>query len=246
MTRPPFDRVAHRPFPPPSGAWIGRQQWHDLLFAHWPVAASLVRPLVPSALRIDEFEGTSWISLVPFLMKDVMLRGIPAIPGLSAFPEMNLRLYVEYQGQPGIWFVSLDASNLAAVWTARRFARLPYFHASMRVRSQDNRVIYESARLKGADVVFRGCYWPIGAPREAAPGTLDYFLAERYALFTEGPGGEMLTIGVHHGPWSLQAATVEIDFNTVMTGQGIAVSGPPALAHFSRRQDVLTWPVRRA
>jgi uncharacterized protein YqjF (DUF2071 family) len=229
-----------------SGRWIGRQRWHDLLFAHWPVSASAIRPLIPGALEIDEFQGTSWVSLVPFLMEDVMLRGLPAIPGISAFPEMNLRLYVTYQSRPGIWFVSLDASNRLAVWTARRFARLPYFHASMRVESRENRVVYESARLHGKDVVFRGRYWPIGSAREAQPGSLDYFLAERYALFAAGPTGEILTIDVHHGPWALQPAALEMDFNTVLSAQGIEIGGLPEIVQFSRRQDVATWPVRKA
>ena len=81
---------------------------------------------------------------------------------------------------------------------------------------------------------------------EATPGTLEYFLTERYALFTRGPSGDILTVEIHHGPWPLQVAKMEIDVNTVGSAQGIPLAGEPALLHFSRRQDVIVWPLRRA
>src|SRR4051812_24908805 len=125
MPHPALARVAHRPFPLPHGTWIGRQSWHDLLFAHWPVPAHLLQPMVPAEVRVEQFAGPSWVGLLPFHMSDVMLRGLPGVPGVSAFPEMNLRLYVEYRGRSGIWFISLDAGNPLAVWAARTLVHLP-------------------------------------------------------------------------------------------------------------------------
>jgi uncharacterized protein YqjF (DUF2071 family) len=246
MAHPSLRSVDHRPWPVSAGPWIGRQSWHDLLFAHWPVPASLVQPLVPPAVQIQERDGTSWISLVPFHMSDVMVRCVPAIPGLSRFPELNLRLYVEYQGRPGIWFISLDAGNVLAVWTARSLLHLPYFHASMQVGRERQRILYRSCRRGQHAVVLQGSYEPNGSVFEARKGSLDYFLAERYALFTEGPAGEILSIDIHHRPWPLQPAVADLEVNTVLTGQGVPVSGPPALVQFSRRQDVIVWPLRPA
>ena len=39
--------------------------WHDLLFAHWPVPADLVRPLIPPGLQIDTWDGSAWLGVVP-------------------------------------------------------------------------------------------------------------------------------------------------------------------------------------
>jgi uncharacterized protein YqjF (DUF2071 family) len=237
-------RVDHRPWPVPTGPWIGRQCWHDLLFAHWPLPASVLQPFVPPSVRVQEFEGTSWVGLVPFHMSDVMLRGVPALPAVSAFPEMNLRLYVEHQGRSGVWFISLDAGNPLAVWVARHFVHLPYFRASMHVGEQRGRIVYRSSRRGDRPVVLRGSYAPAGAVFEARRGSLEYFLAERYALFTRNRAGEILIVEIHHQPWPLQAATAEFDVNTVGSAQAIPLAGPPALLHFSRRQDVIVWPVR--
>jgi uncharacterized protein YqjF (DUF2071 family) len=95
----------------PRGPWIMAQTWHDLLFAHWPVPFEVLRPLVPSQLPLDVFEGQCWVGVVPFWMSGVRGRGLPAIPGLSRFPELNVRTYVSYRDKPGVYFFSLDAAN---------------------------------------------------------------------------------------------------------------------------------------
>jgi uncharacterized protein len=67
------------------------QSWHDLLFVHWPIEAAMLRPHIPAALQIDTFDGQAWIAVVAFRMSGVQLRWAPALPWLSAFPELNVR-----------------------------------------------------------------------------------------------------------------------------------------------------------
>lgn len=228
--------------PPPGGRWVHRQTWHDLLFAHWPAPAATLQPLVPAPLTIQEHSGTSWVGLVAFRMTGVTARGLPAMPWLSAFPEMNLRLYIDLEGRPGVWFISLDAGNPLAVWAARRFFHLPYFHATMQVHTEGDRVRYRSERRgPGPRVAFRGSYWPTGAAVASTAGTLEHFLTERYRLYTRAANGTLLTAEIRHRPWPLQPAAAEIDVNDVATAQGIRVDGPPALLHFSKRLDVHFW-----
>jgi hypothetical protein len=159
---------------------------------------------------------------------------------------MNLRLYVEMEGRPGVWFISLDATNPLAVWAARRFFHLPYFHAAMELRAEGERIHYVSRRREGAArVEFRGTYWPTTAIYESKPGTLEHFLTERYCLYAQARDGSILRGEVHHMPWPLQGAGAEIEVNEVAGPQGIEIHGPPALLHFSRRIDVAVWSVER-
>src|SRR5262245_24168620 len=144
---PSLSRLDHRPWPLPGRPWTWRQTWRDLLFAHWPISVSALRRFVPRSLEIQEFDGTSWIGLVPFRMTGVMRRWLPDMPWISAFPELNVRVYVERDGKPGVWFLSLDATNALAVWAARRFFYLPYYRAQMSLqRSADGHVQYRSQR----------------------------------------------------------------------------------------------------
>src|SRR6476659_7181856 len=120
--------TGHRPWPLPSRPWIMEQTWNDLLFAHWPIAPEMMRPLVTEVLSLDTFGGDFAIAVAPFHMSGIRFRGMLPLPGLSRFPELNVRTYVTVDGLPGVFFFSLDAGNLAAVWGARASYHLPYFH----------------------------------------------------------------------------------------------------------------------
>jgi uncharacterized protein YqjF (DUF2071 family) len=246
MAYPAFARSDHRPFPMPTRRWSWRQRWLDLLFAHWPVPKEQLQALVPSELEVQEFDGTSWIGVVPFRMEDVMLRPLPALPGISAFPELNVRIYVEHQGVPGVWFFSLDASNWLAVRAARTFFHLPYFHSRMRCDADGEGIDYESTRRKQPrGLSFRARYRPISGVYHAEPGTLEHWLTERYCLFARSPGGQLFRGDIHHLPWPLQRAEAEIEVNDMTRPQGIELAGPPAHLHFARRIDVAVWSLTR-
>ena len=232
---------------PSSRPWTWRQRWCDLLFAHWPIAAAKLRSFVPAALHIQEFDGSAWVGLVPFRMDGVMRRPLPDLPWISAFPEMNLRVYVELAGKPGVWFISLDAANPLAVWGARRLFHLPYHHASMSVRRIGERVAYRSHRSgTKASVAFEAVYWPASQPYQAKPGTLEHFLTERYCLYAQAPGGILFRTEVHHAPWPLQQGGADVALNTVGASQNVIVDEVRPLLHFSRTLDVVVWPPRRA
>lgn len=248
-SHPSFEHLTHRPWPLPAGRWVARQSWRDLLFAHWPVPIEAVRRLVPAALTVQEFDGVCWLGIVPFRMADVMARGLPALPWFSAFPELNVRVYVEAEGKPGVWFLSLDATNPLAVVGARLVFHLPYYWARIGIVAEEDGVRYASERRgdagekrsTGERARFEGRYWPTSEVYQAAPGTLEHFLTERYCLYAHGPNGVIRRTEIHHEPWPLQRAEVEITANTVSAAGGLPVSGPPALLHFARRIDVVVW-----
>lgn len=152
-----------------------KQIWHDLLFAHWPMPHSLMRPFVPPQLTLDTFDGGCWIGVVPFRMSGIRGRWFPALPGLSRFPELNVRTYVTRDGKPGVYFFSLDAANLPAVWAARTFYHLPYFHAAMRVEERDGSIQY-SSRRHAAPAEFRARYRPIASVQPRAKGSLEVLI----------------------------------------------------------------------
>jgi hypothetical protein len=241
---PALTRVDHRPWPLPSRPWIGRQRWCDLLFAHWPVPVAALRHLVPESVTIQEFEGTSWVGVVPFRMEGVSFRGLPDVPGLSSFLELNLRLYVEYQGQPGVWFLSLDCSNPPAVWAARTFFHLPYFRAHMSMDEFAGDLTYYSERVAGG-IAMEAVYGATGEVYQAAPGTLDHWLTERYCLYTQSRSGQLFRGHIHHPPWPLQPAKAEFLYNDLSKPHGFALEGPPATLHFSRKIDVVIWGLER-
>jgi uncharacterized protein len=242
-----LDQIAHRPWALPAGSWIMEQVWHDLLFAHWPVNIAALRPLLPPQLKIDTFDGQAWVAVVPFHMSGVRLRVTPAVPGLSKFPEVNVRTYVVTQGKPGVWFFSLDAGNRAAVTIARAWFHLPYFRAQMSCEERNGDIHYRSERAhpSAPAASLEGQYCPVDKVFSPQPGTLEHFLAERYCLYAADSRGELIRGEIHHSSWPLQVAEAEFSRNTMAHASGIPLPATKPLLHFAKRQDVVVWQPRR-
>ena len=240
-------RTEHRPWPLPGRAWLMFQRWHDLLFAHWPVPAAELRPLVPRELELDTYAGSAWVGVVPFRMSGVRLHGTPPLPVLSAFPELNVRTYVRHGARDGVWFFSLDAASWPAVLGARASFHLPYFRARMECAERDGEVHYRSERVPvhGRPAALLGRYAPLAPPAAPTPGTLEHFLTARYCLFARAPSGQLLTADIHHLPWPLQAARARFEESTMAAAAGIALPDSEPLLHFARVLEVLVWAPRR-
>ena len=239
--------TAHRPWPVPERPWIMTQTWHDLLFAHWPVDKERLRAAVPRAFELDLFDHQAWLGVIPFHMTNVAPRGLPALPWVSAFPELNVRTYVTRDGKPGIYFFSLDAGNPLAVGTARTLFHLPYFSAAMRVTPGDGWVGYESKRAdagRPAELICR--YRPTGPVREPTPGTLEHFLTERYCLYTLDGASRPRRLEIHHRPWPLQPAEAQISINTMADAAGFRLPSIAPVLHFAKRQDMVAFPMEGA
>jgi uncharacterized protein len=223
------------------------QKWHNLLFAHWPVPLVEVRPLVPPQLPIDTFDGTAWVGITPFVLRGLRSKWMPPIPGVSSFPEINVRTYVTIDGKPGVFFFSLDAASYLAVRAARIMYGLPYYFARIRVNSNRDAFDYRSARDDPGRnfATFNAFYRPLGRPFHAQPGTIEYFLTERYALYTVDRHGHVWRAEIDHAPWPLQVAEAEIRTNRMADAAGITLPATEPLLHFSRYLDIRVWRPQR-
>ena len=238
-----------RTWPLPRHSHVMRMRWHDLLFMHWPVEPALIEENLPG-IECDMFRGQAWIAVVPFRMSDVAPRFVPAIPGMSAFPELNVRTYVTVDGKPGVWFFSLDATNKLAVRVARQFFYLPYMDATMRMSAtSDGWFSYSSHRTHAGESAadLEMSYRPTGEPFRAQPGSLEYWLTARYCLYTQDRKGNILRGEIDHEPWPLQRAEAKVQTNTMLNeldSSGKVTAQEPHLL-FSSYVGVRAWLNRR-
>jgi uncharacterized protein len=233
-------------------------RWHDLLFMHWPVSVEALRPRVPPGLEIETFDGAAWLGVVPFTMSGVRHRLLPPLPGLSAFPELNVRTYVRAgaDGRPGVWFFSLDAASGAAVWVARASFGLAYMNAVMESRREGEWIGYRSRRTRPYNTLafgptasheaeFVARYTPGGAPAAPSRGTLEAFLTNRFCLYA-WKRGVLVRGEIHHPPWPLQRALADVERNSMAAPLAIDLdalertSGSPLL-HFAAFMPVVAW-----
>lgn len=219
-----------------------RMNWLDLLFAHWPIDPDIIQRKLPNPLKVDTWEGQAWIAVVPFRMTDVAPRFVPAIPGMSAFPELNVRTYVTIDDKPGVWFFSLDATNRIAVRLARMAFHLPYMDASMSIERDNGWYRYRSKRTHRNEPAaeFQGRYRPSGDIFFAVPGSFEFWLTARYCLYAANRKGHIFRGEIDHPPWPLQPAELEADSNTVLDAFGVDVNCPPHLL-FSEQISVQAW-----
>jgi uncharacterized protein YqjF (DUF2071 family) len=238
-----LEETAHRPWAMPQGPWVMTQTWNDLLFAHWPVDAAAVRERVPASFELDLFDGQAWLGVVPFHMTNVAPRFVPALPWLSAFPELNVRTYVRVGDRPGVFFFSLDAGNPVAVGAAKTLLNLPYYTADMTVTPGET-IRYSSRRLADPHPQFQGTYRGLGDRRPPARGTLEYFLTERYCLYGVDHKFHAYRLDIHHPLWTLESAEAQIAVNTMADAAGIRLPAMAPLLHFAKRQDMVCWAPR--
>jgi uncharacterized protein YqjF (DUF2071 family) len=241
------NRLALRDRPP--GAPLLRQEWGDLLFMHWPVPAELLQPYLPPRLKIDTYDGMAWLAIVPFRMSKVRTRISPPVPGASEFLELNVRTYVHLDGVPGVWFFSLDATNALAVWTARTFFNLPYLRATMTMESPSAQLRQFRAERTHPGVSpasFRAT-WVVGASLPPAePGSLAFFLTERYCLYTSNKAQTKLYRGrVAHTPWPLAAANVLHYESSLIESHGLPTPTGLPLVNAGGPVSVELWPMQR-
>jgi uncharacterized protein len=231
----------------PSGPSLIHQSWGKLLFIHWAIDAELLRPLIPSQLSIDTFDGKAWIGVVPFTMWGIRASFLPPIPGISAFHELNVRTYVQYNGVPGVWFFSLDAANSLAVWGARQFYHLPYFNAEMSLEQQENTIRYSSKRhdARGAAAELNTA-WTIGEPlARARPGSIEFFLTERYCLYSYHRD-RLYRSRIFHQPWPLRTAVLDSYQSTMIESLRLTTPKGEPLLHYAESIAVGIWPLKKS
>jgi len=247
----PLEHLTHRPYPLPAGKWRMRQRWNDLLFAHWPVAAAPVQALLPPGLEIDTFQGSAWLGVVPFWMDGVENRvagqQLFGVPTTRVFSELNLRTYVRSRttGKAGVYFFSLDANSALAVIGARLLFHLPYYSAAISREEDAGAIVYRSRRLLTRDPApLEMRYQRSGEKLPISqPGSLAYFLTERYCLFTTF-AGRVLVGEIHHIPWPLEAAKAEIRVNELARPHGLSLPDCAPVLYFAKRLEVYIWGLR--
>jgi len=236
-----IDRIA--PTYRPSLPVFGHQKWRDLLFLHWPIPVDVLRLHIPAPLTIDTYDGVAYIGLVPFWMAGVR-------PGWAhervafRFLETNVRTYVHLNGDPGVYFFSLEAASSIAVAVARLQFGLPYFWAKMRLQRDGARLTYRSRRIIGGQSRSAVTFTPGDMLGPSRPGTLEHFLIERYVLHVER-GSQLWRGQVYHTPYPVQRATVHGLHDELIGAAGLPQpAGQPSLVHYARGVDVEIFQIQ--
>lgn len=230
-------KARHRP----GGQPVMHQEWGKLLFMHWRVDESVLRPHIPDSLEIDTYGGSAWMAIAPFTMWDIRAFPpfVPAVPGLDSLHELNVRTYVHHDGEPGVWFFSLDTNSRAAVLGARTFFHLPYYHADIEIEGK-KKIKYRLDRRDDPPAAFKA-EWRVGEQLpQSQPGSREFFFTERYMLYAEHRD-ELYRARIYHEPWELYEAEL-IDFSSTMfEASGLRQPETDPIVHYAEEISVDVW-----
>lgn len=227
--------------------WIARQVWNDLLFMHWSVPYEAIRPYVPEPFEIETYEGQAWVSVVPFKATFNGPRGLPGKIPFSNFLELNLRTYVSYKGESGVYFFSFDADSPVAVKGARTIFSLPYLHADMNIKKKQGTIHYTSQRTHRdyPKAHFSARYKPEQMQAETAEkGSLTEWLVERYCLWTL-IGGHVYKGPILHSPWDLKRVEAEWEMDEFVDFIGKGYFQDQPILHYCRKKKVKFFPFEK-
>lgn len=220
--------------------------WRQLLFENWSVDPDVMDAHLPDRLAPDEYDGSAWLSIIPFTNVAVRPKGVPESLGIR-LPELNVRTYVTRDGVPSVYFFSLDAQGISSVVGARLFHHLPYYYARISLDWENGRRRFSSRRCHpGARPAhYEGTYWPTDEPFSAPDDSFAEFLVERYRFYTEAQDGSLRYTDVEHDPWTLYPASAEIETNTLLSAHGFAQPDAAPVYYYSPGLDVVTVRSKR-
>lgn len=224
-----------------SKRWIMSQQLQDVLFLHWTVPADWLCRLLPSELELDLYGGKAWISAVLFKARGTHIRGMPALPGMRTFLQLNIRTYVRYGNRHGVYFFSMDANSRTAVQAASLGGFLPYRHSHIEMAKRNERIMFKSRYSSGATGV-EGIELAYQPQEEIIETThLETWLTERYSLWTK-PKDRLYRLDIGHPPWRLQYVKGEIKGNSLADFLPEQLHRLRPISHYSPSMEVLFYP----
>lgn len=215
----------HRQYPLPAGPWQHYQEWHGNIMLHFKADAQVLSKHIPDGLTLDDYKGSAYVSLIAFSVRKLSPRLLPSLPFLSNFHEVNLRTYVIRDGKPGIYFLSIEAEKLLPSLLARLIMGLPY--KKTLIKRRENYYF-----VRGKTTGFEASYIKTGLIDKDG---LDYWLTERHCLYEE-QAGKLFRLNIHHKPWKLQHASINIaklDYPYCGT--------TPVRTHYCEKIRVLLW-----
>ena len=234
-------RSDHLPFPMPERPHSLDQEWKILTFMHWEVDPLKLAKFIPDGLDIDLYEGKAYVGVIPFMMTNVRPRIAFSVPGISTFPEINIRTYVTRDGKSGVLFLTLEAQSLITCSYAPRAYGLPYKYSLSKVSASEGEYSWATRRRDGSYELVGECRWDRQTDY-AGSGTLEEFLFERYCLYTVHRGNLCIAY-TQHEPWKFGPGSVQIKSNSLTKEFDLGIDDlyRPDMVHVSEGVYVKTW-----
>lgn len=187
--------------------WIAQQKWEDILFIHTPFSPQFLQEYVPAPFTIDTYNGQAWLTLVLFRATNSRPRFFPPWLSYPDMHQMNLRTYVTFGRESGVYFFSIHSDSLAATLSGNAVS-LPFQQAPMIIQKEDKSFHFTGNRLAREKAgKLQIAYQPDATSFTPQKNSLSHFLTERYSILKK-QGSRIVKGTINHENWLLQEASV--------------------------------------
>lgn len=223
--------------------WILFQKWEDICFFHWPIDPKIVEQSIPTSLQLDLFNGTAWISVVLFKVKENRLRNVPSIPFVNSLLQVNVRTYVEERGRKGVYFLSVDMNNTLLAKLNSIGNYLPSRYATMKMYKSNKNITISSyyiSKFKNESIDISIST----SDEKIEKNSLDCWLLERYHCWSITKMDKLIRTDIKHVPWELRKCNATINQNTMCPTLMDHVLTDTPVVHYSKAKDcIISAPV---
>ena len=223
-------------------------RWSNVVLLTFEAPEALVRAQLAPGVDPDRWNGKTHASLVALEMRDVRVRGW-RIPGFTAHPQVNFRVYARHGAHRAVVFVrELVPSRIIAAIGRLRYGE-PFQAARISTRvvegTADLTVEYrfgpDAARYRVGVTAARDGAIP-------AATTFEHYLKERTHGCRTDRQGRVRTFRVEHPPWAVRkvvSVDYAVDFATLYGPEwGFLNRSAPVSTIFAVGSDVSVYPPR--
>ena len=184
-----------------------------------------MRKFVPKPFMIDKFNETAWISIVLFTADQSNFRYAPSLFAYPTFKQLNVRTYVRFGDERGVYFCSLYTNDWLVAKGGRTFG-LPFSQIQMSQLEMEKGLRFSIAND------FCVNYFPKNKPYTPSKDSLEQFLTERYCIWFVR-GKHIIKFPIHHENWTLQNVTVNLDKRESLL-QAFPLLETQPIAHYAK------------
>lgn len=218
--------------------WFGLQSWEDILFVHWKLEPTLVRPFIPKPLQIVTYDSAAWITVVCFVAKMTSLRFLPWF-SLRSYIQMNVRTYVKHPNswETGVYFLKLYAADSFLARMLKYSFNLPVIKENVHLNKE--RYTYKMEQCKRDEQLFKTSFHKkICQDEQFKSGKK---LSEQYCIWNK-KGQSIIKLPILHSKWSLQ--NVEVSVHTNKLHPAIE-NEQPYFAQYAPMKETKLFPFER-
>ncbi|MBI3962970.1 MAG: DUF2071 domain-containing protein [Deinococcus sp.] len=133
-------------------------------------------------------------------------------------------------------------TSALAAWAAHWAYRLPYCHAHIDLKQQGQTIVYSSRRThRRVPPAEFSATWTIGQVLpQTEPGSLAFFLTERYCLYAAHQD-QLYRSRIFHQPWQLYQAELVSFHSTMLESHGLPTPEGDPLLYYAEAMAVQIW-----